>query len=171
MRLEVRSTAVRCFSCVVHPGVSTKSRVLLEVLIMFEFSYHDQMQMVLWLLWWFIFVCRFCGMRTANVVNVVNVTDEGDSNDVLAPNFPVKSSVDALYPIRNAYRSVAPVAAYSGLSSQADAGINTSSVIDYALLTIRELKAECKLRTGTEKAIKGYSRMSKAALIAALSAQ
>lgn len=47
---------------------------------------------------------------------------------------------------------------------------STFSVPDYSAMSIRQLKAECKQLTGTPRAIKGYSKLSKAELIARLSA-
>jgi hypothetical protein len=43
--------------------------------------------------------------------------------------------------------------------------------VNYSTMSIRELKAEAKKLTGTSRAIKGYSRLTKSELIARLSAQ
>lgn len=151
---------------------------------MFEFSYHDQMEMCLWLIFWFVFVCRFCGMRTVQVNN-----GERNDNEIPTSVSITEPVVDVLRPIRDAYHNVTPVVAYSGLS-QADTG-NTSVDIDadsveefyvdeydyeavfVSLMehTVRELKAMCKERTGTNRAIVGYGKLTKRQLAMALAHQ
>jgi hypothetical protein len=121
-------------------------------------SYHDQLELVLFLLFWFgwCYLAAPSKSKASEPVAQVVQEDIHSVEKVIKPVVPapvVTYDYVALLPV---VKEVQPVA---------------EAVIDYSGMTIRQLKAEAKLRTGTPRAIKGYSRLTKSELIARLSAQ